>query len=67
MQWIQDPNQRNVDNVNNIRLGAIFALCGLCIVIHLRNEDKQLAANMIRVIVLAASQRRCMVNTICCI
>jgi hypothetical protein len=66
-EWLQDPNQRNVDNLNNIRLGAIFTLCVLCIVINLRDKDELLAANTVRVIVLAVSQRRCMVNTICCI
>jgi len=33
----------------------------------MRNKDQQLAANTIRKIVLAASQRTCMVNTISCI
>jgi len=29
MQWLQDPNQSNVDNLNNVRREAIR---------HLRNE-----------------------------
>ena len=67
MQGLQDPNQRNVDNLNSIRREVIFTFCEPCSVIYMHNKDQQLAANTIRVIVLAASQSRCMVNTICCI
>jgi hypothetical protein len=32
MQWSQDPNQRNVDNLNNVRLKASR---------HFRNQKKE--------------------------
>jgi len=32
MQWLQDPNQRNVDNLNNIQHKAS---------IHVRNKKKE--------------------------
>ena len=32
MQWLQDPNQRNVDNLNNLRREDIW---------HFRNKKKE--------------------------
>jgi hypothetical protein len=32
MQWLQDPNQSNVDNLNNVKRKAI---------IHFRNKKKE--------------------------
>ena len=36
MQWVQNPNQSNVDNVNNVRFEASR---------HLRNKRKELRQN----------------------
>jgi len=46
----------------------IFDICGPCIVIYLRNKDqKDAPETSSTLIVLAASQRRCMINNLCCI
>jgi hypothetical protein len=42
----------------------IFTFCGPSIVINLRNKDQQDALFFLS---LAASPRKCMINTICCI
>jgi len=34
MQWLQDPNQSNVDNLNNVRREAS---------IHFRNKKKEIS------------------------
>ena len=38
MQWLQDPNQSNVDNLNNVRCEASR---------HLRNKKKKYLKNLI--------------------
>jgi hypothetical protein len=47
MQGLQDPNQRNVGNLSNIRHEAIFTFCGPCNVTYTRKKEQQIAANTI--------------------